>query len=285
MKKIRSVLPIILAIVIFVLLSLLIYLNKDDVFLFLEDLGINKEKTELSLSEEIELEAVACSELEKSEKVEFDRSLMLVNKENMLPEGFAPVIKEYKTSTVYMDEKMIEPYMALSSFINEETRKKLYVSSDFREEDEQRQLYLEDPLTATLPGASEHQSGLALDLYVAYFSGDGFIKSRAGRLVNSECCHFGFIIRYPHYGEDITGIRFEPWHIRYVGIPHSEIIYNNTLTLEEYINSLEIGMFYECGDYLISRQEIAETLIMPKEYSRASISPDNMGNYIITVNK
>ena len=67
--------------------------------------------------------------------------------------------------------------MALSAAVKDQTGNKLYVSSDFRTAEEQQVLYDEDPLTATLPGASEHQTGLALDVYVAYYAGDAFIKS------------------------------------------------------------------------------------------------------------
>ena len=52
------------------------------------------------------------------------------------------------------------------------------------------------------------------------------------------------IIRYPEGKEDVTGIGFEPWHIRYVGIPHAKIMYRNNWTLEEYYENLEVGDFY-----------------------------------------
>jgi D-alanyl-D-alanine carboxypeptidase len=136
---------------------------------------------------------------------------------------------------------MIDAYAQLSGVVKELTGNKLYVSSDLRTREEQEALYREDPATATIPGASEHQSGLALDVYVAYYAGDAFLKSPSGRFVNTHAHHYGFIIRYPAYGEEITGIRFEPWHIRYVGAPHARVIYNNQLTLEEYILSFEVG--------------------------------------------
>ena len=45
---------------------------------------------------------------------------------------------------------------------------------------------------------------------------------------------YGFILRYPKEKENITGYAFEPWHYRYVGIPLSQYLYQNNLTLEEY---------------------------------------------------
>ena len=92
-------------------------------------------------------------------------------------------------------------------------------------------------------------------------------------------------MRYPSYGEESTGIRFEPWHIRYVGYPHAKVIYNNHITLEEYIELLEIGVWYEMDGYYVCRQVLsdANTLEVPSEFAECVISPDNTGCYIITI--
>ena len=211
---------------------------------------------------------------------------MLVNTEYTLEKDFVPDIEEYKDTTVYMSRCMLDAYARLSAAVKERTGKKLYVSSDFRTAEEQEELYLEDPLTATLPGASEHQTGLSLDVYVAYYAGDGFIKSFAGRFVNANSWRYGFIIRYPSYAEDVTGIRYEPWHIRYVGHPHADVIYNNHITLEEYVLSLSVGEWYEIEGYLVCRQALSEqgTFELPNSFEKCVISPDNTGYYIVTVN-
>ena len=137
--------------------------------------------------------------------------------------------------------------------------------------------------TAAAPGASEHQTGLGIDVYVKNFAGEGFVKSQAGQFVNSESWKYGFIIRYPSYGKSSTGIKFEPWHIRYVGKPHAAIIYNDRQTLEKYIDSFETGEWYSADGYLISRQTVGESVTMPKAFGSAVISPDNTGCYMITV--
>ena len=222
-------------------------------------------------------------ELESDPRVTLDQSMMLVNKQTLLPEGFEPDVVEYKDTGVYMSACMPEAYAALSGAVSEKTGNKLYVSSDFRSAEEQEALYIDDPTTATLPGASEHQTGLALDVYVAYYAGDAFIKSESGRFVNSECWKYGFIIRYPSYAEDITGIRYEPWHIRYVGHPHADVIYNNHITLEQYVTSLEIGEWYMIDGYLVSRQSYNGSVELPRDFESCVISPDNMGNYVVTV--
>ena len=103
-----------------------------------------------------------------------------------------------------------------------------------------------------------------------------------------NCYKYGFILRYPSYETEIsTGYEYEPWHIRYVGAPHAKIIYNNQLTLEEYILSLKDNVWYEIDGYLISRQMPGDnaSLTLPNKYSSAVISPDNTGSYIITIKK
>jgi D-alanyl-D-alanine carboxypeptidase len=267
--------------------TLAVHLYSYKLYLFFENNGLFKNEIEITLAEDGELSEYTLDELENNGKVAFDQSLMLVNTEYLLAEDFIPQVSEYKDTTVYMNNCMLSSYASLSAAVTENTGKKLYVSSDLRGREEQEALYFEDPFTATLPGASEHQTGLALDVYVARYSGDGFIKSKAGRFVNSECWRYGFIIRYPSFAEDVTGIRFEPWHIRYVGHPHADIIYNNHLTLEEYIFSMEIGEWYEAGGYLICRQTLGEqgTLTLPTCLDSCVISPDNTGAYIVTVRK
>ena len=260
-------------------------LNYHELYVWCEEKGLFCRQIHIN---NVDLEGTvtySLDELKNDERVIFDQSLLLVNVDNLLPEGYLPDVLEYKDTTVYMSSCMLDDYARLSRAVTDKTGKKLYVSSDLRTEEEQKALYEADPLTATLPGASEHQTGLALDVYVAYYAGDAFIKSPSGRFVNSHAHEYGFIIRYPAYGEEITGIRYEPWHIRYVGAPHASVIYQNHLTLEEYILSLEIGEWYETDGHLVSRQLVGDAVIMPAEFKSCVISPDNTGCYIITIEK
>ena len=286
MKK-RSKIIILVAFIAVTLLSIgaVIVTNYHSIYVFGEKQGFFKVPLPIEKSDECEFAEYSLGELKTDDRVSFDQSLMLINTEYMLGEDFVPDVLEYRDTTVFMSRCMLDAYAELSAAVSEQTGKKLYVSSDLRTKEEQEVLYKEDPLTATLPGASEHQTGLALDVYVAYYSGDGFVKSPSGRFVNSHAHEYGFIIRYPSYGEDVTGIRFEPWHLRYVGHPHSDAIYRNHTTLEEYIEGLEIGEWYEIDGYLVSRQSIGKALTLPNNFESCIISPDNTGCYIITVNK
>ncbi len=284
-KRIKRVIIIAAAAVLFLSAALAFILNYHHIYAFSEKLGWFRTPVEIGRADGTGFAEREISELQADERVSFDQSLMLINTTYLLPEGFVPDVLEYRETTVFMSRPMIDAYASLSGAVKEKTGNKLYVSSDLRAREEQEELYREDPTTATLPGASEHESGLALDVYVAYYAGDAFLKSPSGRYVNSHAHEYGFIIRYPSYGEDITGIRYEPWHIRYVGAPHASVIYNNHITLEEYVLSLEIGEWYEIDGYLISRQTVGDTVIMPEEYESCVISPDNTGCYIITVIK
>ena len=230
-----------------------------------------------------ELEEVSVGALRGDSRVMFDQSLMLVNSKYPLKDGDEPELAEYKKTGVIMNACAAESYSELSAAVREKTDSKLLVMSSVRDAREQKELYGRDSSTAAAPGTSEHQTGLGLDVYVKNFAGQGFLKSKAGQFVNSESWKYGFIIRYPSYGKSSTGIKFEPWHIRYVGKPHAAIIYNDHLTLEKYIDSLKKGEWYAADGYLISRQELGEKVNMPKSYSSAVISPDNTGCYIITV--
>ena len=93
-----------------------------------------------------------------------------------------------------------------------------------------------------IPGCSEHQTGLAIDLALRSDSID-FIRPDfpydgiCGRF-RAIAADYGFIERYPAGKEKITGIADEPWHFRYVGRPHARLMRDMGLTLEEYVELL-----------------------------------------------
>ena len=93
-----------------------------------------------------------------------------------------------------------------------------------------------------LPGCSEHQTGLAIDLALRADSID-FIRPEfpydgiCGRF-RALAADYGFVERYKSGKDDITGIAAEPWHFRYVGRPHARIMCDMGLCLEEYVEYL-----------------------------------------------
>ena len=86
------------------------------------------------------------------------------------------------------------------------------------------------------PGSSEHQTGLAADV-----GGGGcdidrcFGANEEGRWVAAHAAEYGYVVRYPDGKTDVTGFRYEPWHVRYVGVPlATELQRTGTATLEEF---------------------------------------------------
>lgn len=91
--------------------------------------------------------------------------------------------------------------------------------------------------TSALPGQSEHQTGLAVDVTckeVTYQIRNAFENTDEAKWTAENAHRFGFIIRYPKDKKDITGYNYEPWHLRYVGKTVAQYIYENNITFEEY---------------------------------------------------
>ncbi len=91
------------------------------------------------------------------------------------------------------------------------------------------------------PGTSEHHTGLAMDIvssdYWGYYSDleHDYENFDSFKWIYEHCAEYGFILRYPKDKQDITGITYEPWHYRYVGVEAAEYIMENGLCLEEYL--------------------------------------------------
>jgi D-alanyl-D-alanine carboxypeptidase len=90
---------------------------------------------------------------------------------------------------------------------------------------------------SAVPGTSEHQTGLAIDVSaesLGFKLSSNFASSREGIWLAENAQNYGYIIRYPEDSETITGYAFEPWHIRYVGKGLAVYLYENDMTLDEY---------------------------------------------------
>lgn len=183
--------------------------------------------------------------------------LILVNKAYPLK---ADEIKEENLSRiqseVYLENRAAAMLRRLLYELNAE--KKITAVSGYRSIKEQECIY-RDSLKengqeftekyVASPGASEHQTGLAIDLgktqenidfLCPEFPADGICQE-----FRQRAAQFGFIQRYEKEKENITGIGHEPWHFRYIGYPHSMIISEDNLSLEEYEDKLETHVFEE----------------------------------------
>ena len=196
---------------------------------------------------------------EEPEEFEFDKSswnLVLINKQHPIPSDYTFSLGTIKGS-MKCDERLIEPLTqmflaAAGDGINLEVRSpyrdmslqeylfdrkvKNYINQGYSYID----AYKISSEVVTLPGASEHQIGISLDITSdTYWQlNEGFADTEAGKWLMDNSYKYGFILRYPKGKEDITGIIYEPWHYRYVGVEAATVIYEQGITLEEFIDSL-----------------------------------------------
>ena len=180
-----------------------------------------------------------------------DWSLILVNKTHPIPDDYEVKLTVIKGS-MRCDERAVEPLRNMLNAANSNGIS-LYVCSPYRDMERQEMLflrrinqymangksYLEAFKTASkdviIPGCSEHQLGLAFDIVCSYHNtlDWAFGDTEAGKWLYEHCAEYGFILRYPKGKESITGIVYEPWHFRYVGVEAAKYIMENELTLEE----------------------------------------------------
>ena len=96
-----------------------------------------------------------------------------------------------------------------------------------------------DPVKLMPTNCSEHTTGLAFDILCEScpHSDISYANTPEGRWLAQNAHRFGFILRYPNDKQHITGVQYEPWHFRYVGVEAAEYIYEHSLCLEEYLES------------------------------------------------
>ncbi|KFN02685.1 D-alanyl-D-alanine carboxypeptidase family protein [Bacillus clarus] len=180
-------------------------------------------------------------------------TLVLVNKSRRLPDGYKPqdlVIPKVRYSSEGDQEKKKmreEAAVALEEMFQQGDRERifLFAVSGFRSFDRQKALNTmykkqdgeaKTAMSSAVPGTSEHQTGLAMDItsQSAKFQLETvFGDTKEGKWLSQNAHKFGFVIRYTKEKESVTGYRYEPWHVRYVGNPQATYLYENQLTLEE----------------------------------------------------
>ncbi|MEW4354497.1 M15 family metallopeptidase [Streptococcus pneumoniae] len=240
-KKIRRVVQ---------LCSLLLLIALIALVLFFDPNWLNpaSQNTESKQSEQSVLQ-VMTEKKEALPKVSRDDwNLILVNRSH--PTDVNPS-KLAKLEDIEVDsriEQAIKDFLAAIRQIEPEET----LISGYRSKEEQTELYHEavelaemDGLSheeaeelvghqIQIPGASEHQTGLALDISVPSGQSDELAEQ-----ISSLAPDFGFVLRYPKDKSDITGVDFENWHYRYVGKDSARYMADHNLVLEEYIELLE----------------------------------------------
>ena len=211
---------------------------------------------------------------------DIEDTLVLVNMEYPLGDDSDPTLVSVGDEH-WICENIYDELLKLFDACFDATGEELSITSSFRTFENQEAIYAVNEF-AVPPGASEHQCGLAVDVRTDEHASLNFIKSDAGRWLAKNAHKYGFIIRYPYWGEDETGVTYEPWHLRYVGEPHAQIIYRTKIVLEEYDSLYKDGEFYLFENYVISHQDCEEgTFLFPSNAENIVISSDNMGGYFI----
>lgn len=180
-------------------------------------------------------------------------NLMLVSEAYPLAEGYVPVLATVE-SRWEVDERIAEAAEKMLDDCRAENLKPV-ICSAFRSVDKQASLFQDrigrseaDGLSGeeavssaaeivAVPGASEHHTGLALDIVSLDYQllDEGQVDTPENQWLAAHCAEYGFIVRYPPEKTGETGIIYEPWHFRYVGVKAAEEIMSKGITLEEYL--------------------------------------------------
>ncbi len=206
-------------------------------------------------AEQANVEPIQAAAVEKPQFDAGDWKLVLINKQHPIPEDYSFSLGMIKTikGDMECDERIIDDLLLMMQAASEDGVT-LAICSPYRDLSYQEYLfnrkvraymkkgmsYMEaysiSSQAVTVPGASEHQIGLAVDIISdTYLTLDeGFAETSAGIWLSQHCAEYGFILRYPKGKEAITSIEFEPWHFRYVGKDAAEVIMEEGLCLEEF---------------------------------------------------
>lgn len=224
-----------------------------------EELDVQDNIDQFTLDDILEANEMTQGEkIEENKKLSKDDwQLVLVNKQHPVPEDYSFTLGTI-TGNMKCDVRIIDDLMAMMQAARNDGVD-LMICSPYRDYNRQTVLfnrkidyymdrgysYVEAykiaSMSVTVPGASEHQIGLALDIvsntYTALDSGFG--ETEAGIWLKEHGYEYGFILRYPLGKEYITGIQYEPWHFRYVGKQAATQIMKSGITLEEFLEELD----------------------------------------------
>lgn len=229
--------------------------------------------------------------------------LRLVNSDHRISRDYVPDMVQYKNTSFYLNEEAAASLARMLSDMEAELGEAPMVVSTYRSYERQEEVYNRDVNSAVesgvdiadaikgtsryvaLPGASEHQTALAVDLSNDGSLEEDFIETEAGIWLKENCHNYGFVVRYPEEKEDITQIGYEPWHLRYLGQPFSDILFENDWCLEEFIAYMKRNKYMVWTDdsniwTITFTQEPGEITD-----SNTSVSDTNSGGYIVTSRK
>lgn len=179
--------------------------------------------------------------------------LILTNAEYPVPENYTVELKTVPGTEQTVDARIYDPLMSMleamrteglspvvcSGYRTLDKQEKLFnrkVQSYVRRGSSKAEAYELARRTISIPGSGEHCLGLAVDFFTKSYHKleREFEDTPEGIWLMAHAQEYGFILRYPDGREDITGIEYEPWHYRYVGVEAARYIMEHNLTLEEF---------------------------------------------------
>lgn len=153
--------------------------------------------------------------------------IIVVNKQYTLPESYGSGLKlSAYNAYLKMKEASGYPMSIVSGYRSFQKQQEVFAYWCMVDGEERAMTY------SALPGQSEHQTGLAMDISSLEQS---YGTTEEGKWLAENCWKYGFIIRYPKGKESITGYMYEPWHVRYLGTSTAKLVYDSGLTLEEFL--------------------------------------------------
>lgn len=185
--------------------------------------------------------------------------MVLVNKQHLLPDNWPETVELETAHNSFDDREFLVEKEALKAFnaLREELLTEgidIELDSTYRTVEYQQELmerfkkeYGEEYALATVatPGASEHHTGLAIDVclikdgVVIDENEDMIAEREIFAKVHEKLPKYGFILRYPEGSEEITGYGFEPWHFRFINnVDIATEIYEKQITFEEYLGEV-----------------------------------------------
>ena len=187
----------------------------------------------------------------------------------------------------------------LDAFMDQGGSKSINVVAGYRTEEFQQHLFDQSAERNGLshaekyvakPGGSEHHTGLVVDLSVLRGDGSSADYDGTGEYawINGNCHEYGYIVRYETGKEDLTGIWDEPWHFRYVGVPHATAMAEGDLCLEEYIDELRRYPFegehltVDCADGTYEIWYCQGTEAYLPDSGDYQVSGNNVDGFVVT---
>lgn len=178
------------------------------------------------------------------ESMKYEGSVLLVNDKNTLaadyqPEGLVNLYEQRHSfrlanTDIYLTRETYEAMERMFAQAEAENVNGFIITSGYRSYERQKEIFATTEAgKAQKPGASEHQTGLAFD--VTAENNGGFETTPQYGWLSQHAHEYGFIQRYPANKAHETGISYEPWHYRYVGVEVATKIYQEGITLEAFV--------------------------------------------------